>query len=185
VYWCPAFGKQDTLQDMAAGKLKPDAHRVYWTFRQSDVFAGLPASVQNYFLYALGRKDPVFTDPLAYLHQPPDKPLRDQQWKETRYMWSTAGIYDAAGCQLYRKAQSWVASSQPVPGFEQASVYEFVSARVSIDRDLRVTLDFTGTPKRLKVFHLLDAANYQAAMQSSLQHVLSQMPLAEQFRDAH
>jgi hypothetical protein len=183
VYWCPAFGKQDTVEEIVTSRLKPDAYRVYWKFRQSDVFAGLPIPLQNYFLYALSRKDPVLAEPIAYIHQPTDKQLRDQQWKETRYMWSTAAIYDAAGCGLYRKGESWVASGHPPPGFEKAFVYEFVPARISIDRDLRITLDFTGAPKQVKVFHLLDPTNYQTAMQWSLRQLLSRIPLGEQFMD--
>ena len=109
VYWCPAFGKNDTVADMAAGKLKPDEYRVYWTFRQSDVFAELPAPLQNYFLYALDRKDPNLTEPLAYLQLPTEQSLRDKQWKETRYMWSTAAIYESAGCEIYGNGKSWVA----------------------------------------------------------------------------
>jgi hypothetical protein len=184
VYWCPAFGRNDTVADMAAGKLKPDEYRVYWAFRQSDVFAELPAPLQNYFLYALDRKDPNLSEPLAYLQLPTEQSLRDKQWKETRYMWSTAAIYESAGCEIYRNGKSWVASSSLVPGFEKVSLYEFVPARVSIDRDLRVSLAFTRTPGQLKVFHLLDAKSYEAAMQSSLRQLLTHMPLAEQYTNA-
>jgi hypothetical protein len=185
LYWCPAFGKSDTVEDMAMGKLKPDVYRVYWKFRQSEVFAALPSSLQNYFLYALSRKDPALTEPIAYLHRTPETKLREQQWKETRYMWSTAAIYDAAGCDLYRKGESWLASSNPVPGFEKALVYEFAPANVSIDRDLRITLDFTGSTKQIKVFHVLDTTNYELAMQVSLRRLLSDISLAEQFGDTH
>jgi hypothetical protein len=183
LYWCPAFGKLDTVEDMAMGKLKPDTYRAYWKFRQSEVFSAMPSSLQNYFLYALSRKNPALTEPMAYLHSTPETKLREQQWKETRYMWSTAAIYDAAGCDLYRKGESWLASPNPVPGFEKALVYEFVPANVSIDRDLRITLDFTRPSKQLKVFHLHDTTHYELAMQGSLRRLLSDISLTETFRD--
>jgi hypothetical protein len=183
VYWCPAFGAEDTLEMMAAGKLKPDPTRVYWNFLQADIFSALPAPLQNYFLYALGRKDAAVEDSLAYLGKQPEEILRADQWKQTRHMWSTASIYHAAGCEFYRKGDSWVASRPPVPGYEKADVYGFVSARVTIDRNLRTTQDLTATSGRLKVFRIKDLENYPAAMRSSLRACLARMPLTGPFRN--
>jgi hypothetical protein len=181
VYWCPAFGGQDTLEGMAAGKFKPDKYRVYWRFRQSEIFSALPAPLQNYFLYALSRKDASVVEPIAYLSKPVEEALRDQQWKEIRHMWSTAAIYDAAGCDLYRKKDSWVASPDSVPGFEKVRVYEFVPARVSLDRNLRATLDFAKPAQDFKIFHLPETTIYEPAMESSLRRLLSQLTLRGQF----
>ena len=181
IYWCPAFGGQDTLEDMAAGRFKPDKYRVYWRFRQSEIFSALPAPLQNYFLYALSRKDAAVVDPIAYLREPVEETLRDQQWKEIRHMWSTAAIYDAAGCDLYRKEDSWVASPDSVPGFEKVRVYEFVPARVSVDRNLRATLDFAKPAQDFKIFHLPETTIYEPAMESSLRRLLSQLTLRGQF----
>ncbi|MBZ5667341.1 MAG: hypothetical protein LAO30_22410 [Acidobacteriia bacterium] len=182
LHWCPAFAKQDTLEDMAAENLKPDPSRVYWKFRQSDIFSALKAPLQNYFLFALGHKDAARVDPIAFLQMPQEERERDDQWKQTRHMWSTASIYDSAGLSLYRKGNSWVASHASVPGFEKTPVYEFVPARISIDRDLRATPDFKGALKQQKVFRLLDVPHYEAAMQSALRQTLSEMVLAQPFR---
>src|ERR1700722_12672206 len=96
-------------------------------------------------------------------------------------MWSTAAIYDAAGCDLYRKKDSWVASPDSVPGFEKVRVYEFVPARVSLDRNLRATLDFAKPAQDFKIFHLPETTIYEPAMESSLRRLLSQLTLGGQF----
>lgn len=182
VYWCPAFAKQDTLEAMAAGELKPDATRVYWNFRQSEVFSALPVSLQKFFLYALGRKDAAAVDFLAYLERPLEETLRDAQWQQTRHMWSTAPIYHAAGCELYRSGDSWAALPEPVPGYQHVSLCDFVPARAAVDRDLRVTADFTDHSTQFRVFRIIDLPNYQHAMQSSLTRCLSKMDLAPRYR---
>lgn len=184
VFWAPAFARDDTLEIMAAGRLKPDPSRVYWNFRQADVFASLPVPLQNYFLYALGRKDAAVVDPLAYLHEPPEAGLREEQWKQTRHMWSTASIYHAAGCELHRKGDVWVASRFPLAGYRKASVFEFVPGSITIDRNLRTTQEGTDMSKPFRVFRILDLANYRTAMQASLRRCLSQIALARRFRPA-
>jgi len=184
VYWCPAFAKQDTLEAMAAGELRPDATRVYWNFRQSEIFSALPVSLQKYFLYALGRKDAAAVDSLAYLEQPLEESLRDAQWQQTRHMWSTAPIYHAAGCGLYRSGGSWAASPKPIPGYAHVPLFEFVPARVAVDRNLRVSADPADRSTQFRVFRIIDVPNYQDAMRSSLTRCLSQMDLAPRYRSS-
>jgi len=177
VYWCPSFGEGATFQELAAQNLGTEQYQVYWKFRQADVFTVLPVPLQNYFLYALGRKNPTTTDPNAYLRRTPERELQERLWRETRNMWSTASIYDAAGLELYRNDDDWAALPGPSAGFQRAKIYDFVPAQVTIDRNLQTRVSFSSGTKGFKVFHLLDMDNYQAAMQASLRRLLRAIPL--------
>ena len=181
LYWCPTFARQDTLAGMAAGQLKPNPTRSYWNFRHSEIFSVLPTSLQNYFVYALARKDAATVNSLEYLNAPPEVKLRDALWKQTRYMWSTAAIYHAAGCELYSNQVSWAASDTPIPDFHRTQVFDFVPAEVTINRNLQATQRLSGSSLRQKVFRIRDLGSYQPAMLSSLRQRLSHMELAAEF----
>lgn len=184
VYWCPSFGRGATYKQLSADTLGTEQFQAYWKFRQSAIFSALPAPFQNYFLYALGRKDPAMVDPIAYLRRTPENELLEHQWREMRNMWSTVSIYHAAGLELCCKADEWAALPGASQGFQRAKTYDFVPTEVKIDRDLRARLSFSGGARLFKVFHLLDKKHYQAAMQSSLRRLLSEMPLAPGVRSS-
>ncbi len=177
IYWCPCFAGKETLEDLAAGRLGTLQHQTYWKFRQGDVFGVLPKPLQNFFLYALGRKVHSQVDPIAYLSGEPEERLRTEQWRQTRNMWSTASLYHASGRRLYRRGDSWAALGEAIPDFKTADVFDFVPARASINQDLNVRLELTEAPQAFKVFRLLDMSNYQEAMISSLRRLLSEMTL--------
>jgi len=179
IYWAPGFGGPETLADVAAGKLGTREYQAYWKFRQSDLLEALPVPLQNYFLYALGNKNPKLEDPIAYLKRPsPEAPLRDQYWAQTRNMWSTVTLYDAAGRLLFRKADSWAVLHIPERGYELSNVYDFVPASVAVDRDLRTTLTVPGKPGAFRVLRIRDIPNYQPAMLDSLRRLLGGIKLA-------
>lgn len=105
----------------------------------------------------------------------PEANLREEEWKRSRNMWSTVSLFHAAGRQLYRRGNSWAALPSPEPGFQISPVYDFVPARVRIDRNLRTTLDFPEPSGNLRVFHLLDEDSYPKAIRTSLRRLLSEM----------
>lgn len=180
IYWTPCFGGRETIADLAAGKLGTLEYQSYWKFRQSDLLESLPLPLQNFFLYALGQKNPSLEDPIEYLRRPTlEEPLREQQWTQTRNMWSTVALYDAARRSLYRKADSWASLQHAVPGYERLKVYDYIPAAVSVDRDLRTTLSFPDKAGTLRVLRVTDLKSYQQAMLGSLRQLLSGMALQE------
>jgi hypothetical protein len=181
VYWCPCFGGRMTIEDIIRNGLGTQQYQTYWRFRQSEIFASLPTPLQNYFLYALGEKIVSQVDPLGYLSQAVEPVLREKQWGQTRNMWSTASLYHAAGRKLYRAGDSWAARHEPEPGYALAEVFDFVPAEVTIDRDLTTIPKISGAAGPLRLFHLLDLANYEKAMLVSLRRLLAEMPLASQY----
>jgi hypothetical protein len=181
VYWCPCFGGLETLEAFAAGPRPTLQYQTYWEFRQADIFGALAAPLQDFFLYALGRKSVSKVDPIAYLSRAPEPALRAEQWKQMRSMWSTASLYHAAGRKHYRAGDSWAVRHEPVPGYALAEVFDFVPAEVMIDRDLRTIPKISGASGPLRLFHLLDPANYAKAMLASLRQLLAEMPLASQY----
>ncbi|MCI0662950.1 MAG: nucleoside hydrolase [Acidobacteria bacterium] len=183
IYWAPGFGGPETLADLAAGKLGTREYQAYWKFRHGDLMESLPRPLQNYFLYALGRKEPSREDPVEYLKRADlEEPLRSQQWSQTRHMWSTVALYDAAGRSIYRKGDSWVALRGLQPGYERANLYEFARASVLLDRDLRATLKVPGNKGTFRVLRVNDLANYQAAMLGSLRGLLAETPIRQATR---
>ena len=173
IYWCPCFGDDARFR----------AFQTYWKFRQSDVYESLPVPLQNFFLYALGSRglrcnDVACEDPLRYLKRDPDSDLKKEQWAMTRNMWSTASMIHAAGRKIFRHDDSWAACEAPIAGFTPSPIFEFVPASVMIDEDLKATLKIGGGKGNFKVFRILDGANYEKAMTSTLHRLLSEMPVA-------
>jgi hypothetical protein len=181
VYWCPCFGGLETLEDFAAGPRPTLQYQTYWEFRQADIFGALPAPLQDYFLYALGRKIVSQVDPIAYLSRAPEPALRAEQWKQMRNMWSTASIIHASGRKLYRGKASWAALREAKAGYVLSEVFDFVPAEVSIDADLHVTKKLTDVTGGFRLFRILDLENYAKAMLPSLRRLLAEMRLVGHF----
>ena len=180
IYWAPGFGGPETLADLAAGKLATRTYQAYWKFTQGDLLEALPRPLQNYFLYALGRKEPAHEDPIEYLtREKLEEPLRSEVWAQTRHMWSTVTLYDAAARSLYRQDSRWAVLGRPERGYQRAKVYEFIPAAVTLDRDLRTKLNVPANEGAFRVLRVTDTANYQAAMLGSLRGLLAAMPAAE------
>ncbi|NWG14120.1 MAG: nucleoside hydrolase [Acidobacteria bacterium] len=177
IYWCPCFGGRETLEDLAAGWLGMLQYQTFWKFSQGEIFGALPRPLQNFFLYALSRQVPLQVEPIAYLRREPQEELRKEQWRQVRNMWSTASLVHAAGRRLFRSGNSWAALHQPPAGFTRADVFDFSPAKIEIDADLNVRLELTAADRSFRVFRLLDLANYQEAMTSSLRRLLSEMTL--------
>lgn len=177
VYWCPCFGPGATLEALFKGTLKPQPYSTYWKFTQQEVFEALSPRLQNYFLYALGRKLTQLEDPIAYLNRVPEESVKKTQWKARRNMWCTGPLIHAAGRQLYRQGNAWGAFVSPPAGNELQKVFDFVPATVTIDREMRTTLDVTRTSGRFKLFHPVDLESYEEAMTSALRRLLVEMPM--------
>jgi hypothetical protein len=153
-------------------------YQTYWKFRQADIYDALPGPLQNYFLYALGRKVVSLEDPIAYLSRVPEPQLKQKQWAEIRSMWCTGPMIHAAGRQTYRKGDSWAALASAAPGFELSPVFDFVPASVTVDRDPNTNMKLAGVMGNFKVFRILDRDHYEKAMTSSLRRLLREMRLA-------
>jgi len=176
VYWCPCFGPGATLEALFKGTLKPQPYSTYWKFTQQEVFEALPPRLQNYFLYALGRKLTQLEDPIAYLNRVPEESLKETQWKARRNMWGTGPLIHAAGRQLYRQGDMWSALASPARGLQPSKVFDFIPVNVTIDRDMKTTMQLSDVTGKMKVFHPVDLENYQAAMTTSLRKLLAEMP---------
>jgi hypothetical protein len=127
----------------------------------------------NYFLYALGKKIPSIDDPLMYIRRgEPEAALLQAQRPEVRYMWTTVTLYHAAGRKMFRRGKEWAALTVPEPGWQEHSIFDFVPASVTVDRDLRTILDRSGHQGGFRVLRILDVEEYEQAMLSSLRRLL-------------
>ena len=184
IYWAPSFDGRGSPELFIAGRWEAGPHQTNWRFQQREIFDVLPHPLQNYFLYALGKKISSHEDPIAYLkktHQ--EHGLKQTVWKSYRNMWSTVTFLHAAGRQLYRKGDTWAALSAPVEGYDRSLVYEFVPSGINLDQDLRTTLKPPDSNTRFRVFRLVDPQNYQQAMLTSLRTLLTNLPLSSEFRN--
>ena len=183
IYWAPSFEGTESFELFVGGQWKSRPGQTYWRFGQREMFDGLAAALQNYFLYALAPKTPSQDDPIAYLKKrPQERSIKERVWSEQRHMWSTITFLDAAGRKFYRKGDSWAALSKPEPGWEQAPIYEFALTGVSIDRDIRTTLEPADAASSLRVIRILDTENYERAMISALRRILRELPISDEFR---
>jgi len=178
IYWCPAFGPGADYDALMAGNLKPQPYSTYWKFLQGDVYDGLPRPLQNFFIYALSRKNPHLEDPVEYLRRAPEEDLKRKIWSEKRNMWCTGPFIHAAGRKLYRRGDVWAALSSPELGYELSQVFDFVPVKVTIDREMKTTMDLSAVDGSFKVFRPLDLVSYERAMTSALRRLLSEMALA-------
>ena len=184
VYWAPSFDGKQSFLEFAYGEWRGGVHESHWKFQHSTMFDALPASVQNYFLYALAPKHPTIDDPTAYLNRrPQERELKERVWREYRHMWSTLTLYEAAGRQMYRRADEWRALAGPQEGWSLAPLWEFAPTSVSIDPDLTAELRPPGPDPTLYVLRQTDPDNYRRAMLTSLRQVLQELPLDQEFRE--
>lgn len=63
-----------------------------------------------------------------------------------------------------------------------APIYEFAPTGVSIDRDIRTTLEPADAASSLRVIRILDTENYERAMISALRRILRELPISDEFR---
>jgi hypothetical protein len=143
----------------------------------------VPLGLQQYFLYALGRRNPRSADPIAALNEPVDESLRDRVWAQSRNMWSTASLVHASGRNVYRRENDWTAQREPMPGYKDVTFFDTVRVSVRINRNLRINF----TPDRagsVRIFRVLLPDDYQPAMQSILRHILTEFPMATQQRSS-
>jgi hypothetical protein len=183
LYWFPVFGPGTHPGDLLKGRVRTQRHQTYWAFWHEDVFGTVPLGLQQYFLYALGRRDTFNADPIATLSEPVDESLRDRVWSQSRNMWSTASLLHASGRNVYRRENDWIAQQEPLPGYERVECFDTVRVSVRIDRDLRT--NFAPDPAgSVRIFRVLLPDDYQPAMQSILRHILTEFPMATQQRSS-
>lgn len=180
VYWCPCFGP-GAREALLVGNLKPQQYSTYWKFLQRDVYDGLPRPLQNFFLYALGRKIRTIEDPIEYLRRVPEEGLKKEIWNAPRNMWTTGALIHASGRQFYRQGDVWAALDSPLAGVQPSPVFDFVPAKVTIDREMKTTLDVSGATGKFRVFNPLDLGIYERAMTTALRRLLAEMPIVKSF----
>jgi len=171
LYWCPCLP-----MDLA----DPNARfSTYWKFTQAEVLDSAPRPLQNFFIYALQTIRPEEVDPLTALESHL-WPWRHLVWKMERNMWSTAALLHAAGRQVYRVDNRWLAchAQPPAPNAKRVELFTFVPARVEVDDNghTRKTVDAPNANVRL--FQRASPTNYQAAMSSCLADLFSRFPLS-------
>jgi hypothetical protein len=174
VYWCPCF-------EVAPGGGVPFAageFGTYYRFLQQDVFSRLSSRLQNYFAFMLKQGESERENQteaealrpswLRTLEGPPDRALLERQGSRFRNMWSTAGLFHAAGLSISPAGTVASLSGAPVP---PVFTFDPVQVRCGADGITEWTPD-PGSRDRY-LFHVRDRDRYAGALTSALGELLS------------
>ncbi len=160
VYWLPCseifYGKR-----MQYGTL--------YKFPQKDVMPYLSDKVQNYFAYMYGKfKNSNW---LEYLTGKKDEKLLAEQYKDTRLICCTAGIFHTAG--------KTVTSSGEIVALGKTNnteVFRLEPVKVRCDDECITEWSHDKSSTNRFIFRVLDIDNYHSAMTRALKQLLMGLP---------
>jgi hypothetical protein len=156
IYWMPCVHETNVARVGEYG--------TYYHFRQGDILPHLPAPIQNFFIFMLGRKNSH--EWFSYLNGDPERDLLEKHGNNLRGMWCTAGFLHAAGKKITPEGEIVDAGS------DAASVFEFRPVRVSCDDLGFTTWEPDDHSKERFIYHVNDPDRYQRAMTLALKNLL-------------
>jgi len=165
IYWCPC---RPTRENRTS----------HYAFKHGEVLEGVPAGLLNFFIYALQVVRPDEIDPMAAMSMDL-RPWRHLVMNMERNMWCTGSLIHAAGRQICRVGDGWVAAHRAPEGGAPAEVFTFVPIHVQIeDRGGRAFTKWREDSSAADAFlyKVLDPKNHEAAMKSCLHDLLVRFP---------
>ncbi len=162
IYWMPCFEEMNSRQVVME-------YGTHYVFRQSEILPHLSERVQNFFAYALGKKQDHQW--LTYLIGPREAPLLESCGQQDRHMWCTGGFLHAAGRTVSTEGEIVARGSTG-----DSAVFSFDPIRLSCS-DGGVTKwahDKAATSRY--IFHVRDLVRYQEAMTKAMRSLLGRLP---------
>ena len=159
IYWCPCWNQTEAAQVGRNG--------TWFSFVQSDVLDNLRDPMRNYFLYMLSRS--TEQKYLRYLMAPVDPALLKDFGRQSRNMWSTAGILHAAGMGV--DAGAGLMSGHLV----HDPIFEFIPATITCADNGHTTWRPAKENTGRYIFSIRHPDAYAAAMTSALGKLLSRI----------
>ncbi len=135
VYWVPCFD---------GGIWTNNGRASFWQAKHSELWAGAPKPVLNYFLYALSHQD---SDPIKFLQGGVDKKMLLEKGQQLRNLWCSAVF-------------TYIASRP------NQNVFDFVPVEVIVNSEGKLISHRLCWPQESNVmrFAVLDKSRYQTVM---------------------
>jgi hypothetical protein len=169
IYWYPCFPKNVR-------------ESTYWLMAGfPETLKASPASLRNYFIYAVRRLDPAVQDPIGSLAAdlgPVDEAFaKAGAFRPAKEMWCTPAILTVAGRKIYRAAGGYVAAATPPPGAEEVKLYEYVPTRLEVDAQGKPTkIEYNAASPNVQVIRVSDPKVYGEAMNGCLRGLFTHFP---------
>lgn len=169
VDWVPCFD---------GGLWKNGGSASFWKANQGDLLRRAPAPLQQYFIYALGKKT---VDPIAWLREPVNDSERERWFRESRNLWCAAVFhtlanrvvtYDSVRGAATRRYRAGAAAKRP-----QGALFDFEPVRISVGDDAAVRLDAGDAGVVVRRFRVLDPENYGRGMTEATAVLLQRFPV--------
>lgn len=163
LYWMPCF------QSLPISDTVSKENETYYSFMQKDVLSYLRKGMKQYFSYALSREES--NQWLAYLKKDVNEELLEQQGRKLREMWSTAGIFHAAGKTVDVNGKIW-----DIEKCKRETVFDVVPISAVCDDFGRVTWKRTEKSNQYIFVKTEGRQTYAKAMTNAIKEILSVLP---------
>ena len=163
LYWMPCF------QSLPFQETVSKVNETYYSFMQKDVLPYLNKGMKQYFSYALSREES--NQWLAYLKKDVNEVLLKQQCEKQREMWSTAGIFHAAGKTVDVNGTIW-----NIDKCKKETVFKVVPISAVCDDFGRVMWKRTEKSNQYIFVKTEDRQIYAKAMTNAIKEILSELP---------
>ena len=170
VDWVPCFD---------GGLWANDGRASFWKAYQGDLLRRAPAELQQYFLYALGKKT---GDPIDFLRQPVNAEERERWFAESRNLWCAAVFQTLANRVVTFDpvkgpgTSRWNASGTGQP--PRGALFDFERMRISVGEDAVVRPGEGAGSVTVRRFRVLDRSHYAQGMTVATAQLLESFPVA-------
>jgi hypothetical protein len=162
IYWMPCFEEMQSRQVVME-------YGTHYVFRQSEILPHLSERMQNFFAYALGKKQDHTW--LTYLTGPREAQLLETFGTQDRHMWCTGGFLHAAGQTV--SAGGGIVKRD---GTGDSAVFSFDPIQLSCSDEGVTKWAHDKAATSRYIFHVRDLAGYQEAMTKAMRSLLRRLP---------
>jgi hypothetical protein len=166
VYWMPCF---EFTPEPPEWQFNMGQYGTFYKFTQGDILPYLSENLQKYFLYALTKS--TESRWLTYLQDPINKRQLDFFCDLERGMYSTGGLFHAAG--------KTITSNGEIVHLNEGradAVFTYEPIEISCDEDGCVTWNFSENVGNRFIFKVNDLSMYKSAMTSAIKRLLMKIP---------
>lgn len=158
IYWLPSY------EAITHERISRE-YATYWRFQQKDILNDLPPLLRNYFAFALSRSESHRW--LDFIRNAKTGDIIKEQGEKFRNMWSTAGMFHAAGFVVDCDGRRL-----PVKQASGNAAYSFDPIRVSCSDRGVTRWQPDARSKNRFIFHVRNLDCYASAMKQAMKDLL-------------
>ncbi len=166
VYWVPSFD---------GGLWKNNGNASFWRANQAELLKNISGSLENFFIYALLRKNE--NDSIGFLYRKIPKAEKQYILKGIRNLWVTAIITFITERGFVQRGEDWFAlrASEIQGGEIIEKIFTFSPVSVFVDSNGKEWLEDSTRSRKIQRFKILKLDAYAHAMTSVTRHLLEEL----------